>query len=243
MKVYYIETQEDYDALVIHLRELGYQYIYGSEFSEERPYVIVWWADMVMCSYQDLMEDKEFNSLPITKFKAEVNEMRFTKTNVLSEFSKWRDTSDGSTSGFYTAIYKLDDTPEKAVLPKFVAEWLEDKRSRIPEFHFESGARFMMIIGDALHKMNYDSVPEGISNWIFEGRNDRVLCNAIDYGYIIKEPLYAVKLGKLYIKERLVDSSFSTITMTTQVTEAYPFTVKTLAEEYARVIGAEVIDL
>ena len=55
MEIYHTETQEDYDALLIHLKELGYKYINGSEFSEERPYVIVWWTDMVMRSYQDLM--------------------------------------------------------------------------------------------------------------------------------------------------------------------------------------------
>lgn len=76
MKIYHTETQADYDALINHLKELDYKYIYGSEFSEERQYVIVWWTDMVMRSYQELMEDEVFNSLPIIEYKAADQEVK-----------------------------------------------------------------------------------------------------------------------------------------------------------------------
>lgn len=188
MKIYHTETQADYDALLIRLKELGYKYINGSEFSEERPYVIVWWTDMVMRSYQDLMEDEEFKSLPIIKYKAKADEkMRFTKENVYKVFSQYRKDSNYSLNDLQDEILKLDDTPEKVVVPKTVALFYENVK------HYK--------LEEAFNQFEKTSDRE-VSNWYFnrKGRYDNNIVNAQEtiakmhlYGYEIeKEQLYEV---------------------------------------------------
>lgn len=195
MKIYHTETQADYDALLIRLKELGYKYINGSEFSEERPYVIVWWTDMVMRSYQDLMEDEEFKSLPIIKYKAKVDEkMKFTKENVLNLTDKWIENKTVSFQDLQNQIKELDDTPEKVVVPKTVALFYENVK------HYK--------LEEVFNQFEKTSDRE-VSNWYFnrKGRHDNNIANAQEtiakmdlYGYEIeKEPQYIVSIMDLGI--------------------------------------------
>ncbi|NTP82127.1 DUF1642 domain-containing protein [Enterococcus faecium] len=88
------------------------------------------------------------------------------------------------------------DEPQKPVVPKFVAEWIEKLRKQIVPYHFESGARFMMFIGrDFHHKKGLTLINEEIRQWLEKDGNEVILSNVIDYGYEVKkEPLYYVRL-------------------------------------------------
>ncbi|HAQ2179895.1 TPA: DUF1642 domain-containing protein [Enterococcus faecium] len=97
--------------------------------------------------------------------------------------------------------------PQKPVVPKFVAEWIEKLRKQIVPYHFESGARFMMFIGrDFHHKKGLILINEEIRQWLEKDGNEVILSNAIDYGYEVeKEPLYEVIIGDLYLIKKFND--------------------------------------
>ena len=88
------------------------------------------------------------------------------------------------------------DEPQKPVVPKFVAEWLEKMRKQLVSYHFESGARFMMFIGIDYHqRRGLLTLNEKVRRWLEKDGNEVKLSNAIDYGYEVeKEPLYYVTL-------------------------------------------------
>ncbi|MDK4210197.1 DUF1642 domain-containing protein [Enterococcus mundtii] len=102
--------------------------------------------------------------------------------------------------GFYDGVYasiesaKQLDEPQKPVVPKFVAEWLEKMRKQLVSYHFESGARFMMFIGIDYHqRRGLLTLNEKVRRWLEKDGNEVKLSNAIDYGYEVEqEPLYYV---------------------------------------------------
>lgn len=96
------------------------------------------------------------------------------------------------------------DEPQKPVVPKFVAEWIEKLRKQIVPYHFESGARFMMFIGrDFYHKKGLILINEEIRQWLEKDGNEVILSDAIDYGYEVeKEPLYEVIIGNLFLVKK-----------------------------------------
>ena len=58
--------------------------------------------------------------------------MKFTKENVYKAFSQYRKDSNFPLNDLQDEIIKLDDTPEKVAVPKFVAEWIEwNKESEV----------------------------------------------------------------------------------------------------------------
>ncbi|ENZ6560581.1 DUF1642 domain-containing protein, partial [Enterococcus faecium] len=123
----------------------------------------------------------------------------------MEDFKGITDFHDGKYAGLEHAlelIKKLDE-PQKPVVPKFVAEWIEKLRKQIVPYHFESGARFMMFIGrDFHHKKGLILINEEIRQWLEKDGNEVILSNAIDYGYEVKkEPMYRVKLGEGYFVE------------------------------------------
>ncbi|EME7165554.1 DUF1642 domain-containing protein [Enterococcus faecium] len=97
--------------------------------------------------------------------------------------------------------------PQKPVVPRFVAEWIEKLRKQIVPYHFESGARFMMFIGrDFHHKKGLILINEEIRQWLEKDGNEVILSDAIDYGYEVeKEPLYEVIIGDLYLIKKFND--------------------------------------
>ncbi|EGP5600619.1 DUF1642 domain-containing protein [Enterococcus faecium] len=121
------------------------------------------------------------------------------------EIEKYEDYWRGKTEAYVNLIglAKQLDEPQKPVVPKFVAEWIEKLRKQIVPYHFESGARFMMFIGrDFHHKKGLILINEEIRQWLEKDGNEVILSNAIDYGYEVeKEPLYRVKLGEDYFVE------------------------------------------
>lgn len=84
-------------------------------------------------TYGDLSCVHDLYDIPITKYKAKADEkMRFTKENVYKVFSQYRKDSNFPFNDLQDEIIKLDDTPEKVVVPKFVAEWIEwNKESEV----------------------------------------------------------------------------------------------------------------
>ena len=133
MKIYHTETQEDYDALMVELEEEGVSWFNGVQMTKKpdnwgvhkkHTYVRV---DGVYAFYDSVyFHEWRYPDIPITKYKAKADDkMKFTKDNVYKLFSQYRKCADYSLNDLQDEILKLDDTPEKVVVPKFVADWIE----------------------------------------------------------------------------------------------------------------------
>lgn len=96
------------------------------------------------------------------------------------------------------AVAKQLDEPEKVVVPKFVAEWIDDLRGQISGVKLNSGALFMVFIGRQLERYydgDYSFLTEKVEGWLTDPGNKVKLMSAIDNGYEVeKEQLYYVKM-------------------------------------------------
>ncbi|EME8208426.1 DUF1642 domain-containing protein [Enterococcus faecium] len=171
----------------------------------------------------------------IDKYTAEISRLRpyCPNRHLISEQLKY---------GLYKEILedlKQLDEPQKSVVPKFVAEWIEKLRKQIVPYHFESGARFMMFIGrDFHHKKGLILINEEIRQWLEKDGNEVILSNAIDYGYEVeKEPLYCVKIGEGYFVEY---QGRGALIMPDCNKEIKIFDSKSDAERTAQTIGGSV---
>lgn len=122
------------------------------------------------------------------------------KTKYAEEPKDWKHPSVNASrqdlfANFIRDLERLDE-PQKPVVPKFVAEWLEKMRKQLVSYHFESGARFMMFIGIDYHqRRGLLTLNEKVRRWLEKDGNEVKLSNAIDYGYEVEqEPLYMVPL-------------------------------------------------
>ncbi|MFO7175399.1 DUF1642 domain-containing protein [Enterococcus faecium] len=173
----------------------------------------------------------------IDKYTAEISRLRpyCPNRHLISEQLKY---------GLYKEILedlKQLDEPQKSVVPKFVAEWIEKLRKQIVPYHFESGARFMMFIGrDFHHKKGLILINEEIRQWLEKDGNEVILSNAIDCGYEVeKEPLYRVVINNRYLAKM---SNFSDVVILVSedeisecATESYELTekqIKAIDERY-----------
>ncbi|HFJ7379787.1 MAG: DUF1642 domain-containing protein [Enterococcus faecium] len=114
------------------------------------------------------------------------------------------------------------DEPQKPVVPKFVAEW----------FHALDLAIFTKI--RELDGKNYPHETD-FENWLDNAENNPIenLIRMKDGYEVEKEPKYIVKIGKLYLKEPLGDTSNFTILTTWDKKCAYSFSSFHMADKHA----------
>ena len=135
MRIYHTETQEDYDALMIELEEQGCECEWTSA---RKPTEVNRWhiKKRLTCIrvydskvYQAPLNyyQENYPNVSITKYKAKTDtSVKFTKENVEAVITDWF-WKDGNSAldDLVSEIRKLDDTPEKVAVPKYVAEWIE----------------------------------------------------------------------------------------------------------------------
>ena len=213
MKIYHTETQEDYDALLIKLEEQGYEWNSGSVMRKTPNYWISHKSEMcvmVNCCGNITYGKKSGLELsyqtPIIKYKAKVDEkMKFTKENVeIAIYHHLKETEDSIlvdiVSDIYDMVETLDDTPEKVVVPKFVAEWIE--------WNKETGADLKIMLKSYRHYCdNIKSYSEGIYGkeavqWYID--NPYKFIQAYEKGYIVEpdtvtEQRYTVVIADRYL--------------------------------------------
>ena len=92
---------------------------------------------------------------------------------------------------------------EKPVIPQFVADWIEEERAKIIDWHTDIPERFFLILG---HKLNYTTLSNtNVSDWIFSG-NEEKLYQALKYDYEVeKEKRYHVVNKENYFMLRKYD--------------------------------------
>lgn len=119
-----------------------------------------------------------------------------------AEISDYTDFSRGKKDAYNNVIglAKQLDEPIKVVVPKFVAEWLDDLRGQISGVKLNSGALFMVFIGRQLERYydgDYSFLTEKVEGWLTDPENKVKLMSAIDNGYKVeKEQLYYVDFIK-----------------------------------------------
>lgn len=130
MKIYHTETQEDHDALMVQLEEQGYKWLSGNRMTElTKNWKRYSSKTCVRVDKKVVMYDKKrfyawkYPEVPIQKYKAKADEkMKFTKENVEKVIDEYFWQANFESCGDLIAeIHNLDDTPEKVVVPKFVA--------------------------------------------------------------------------------------------------------------------------
>ena len=155
---------------------------------------------------------REFN-LKITalstnsvNFEQEEGNNEIKCSSYLPDFNKGKIEGMREAKKLLEEVKQLDE-PQKPVVPKFVAEWLEKMRKQLVSYHFESGARFMMFIGIDYHqRRGLLTLNEKVRRWLEKDGNEVKLSNAIDYGYEVEqEPLYEVIIGDLYLIKKFND--------------------------------------
>ena len=113
--------------------------------------------------------------------------MKFTKENVYKVFSQYRKDSNFPFNDLQDEILKLDDTPEKVVVPKYIADYLEERK--------RDGDRLVT----SLYPYQGNS-GEAIEDWFEEEENNVSFAKAWIDGYTIeKEPQYIVSIMDLGI--------------------------------------------
>ena len=210
MKIYHTETQEYYDALMIELEAVGCEWFSGRKPTEATTY---WKLNSIeTCVKIDkkviAYNEKGYYAMgypntPITKYKAKVDDkMRFTKENVYKVFSQYRKDSNFPFNDLQDDIFKLDDTPEKVVVPKCFDDWYREIKGY---WKSDSSAKTFALwklcqqgFGRGYEdirgkKISYDS---DLARWLIE--NEMLAIDAILNGYTIEpEQLYYIPLPDL----------------------------------------------
>lgn len=118
------------------------------------------------------------------------------------------------------------DEPHKPVVPKFVADWFEDNKHALD-----------LAIFTKIRELDGKRYPHetDFENWLDNAENNPIetFIRMKDGYEVEKEPKYIVKIGKLYLKEPLGDTSNSTILTTWNKKCAYLFSSFHMADIHA----------
>ena len=113
--------------------------------------------------------------------------MKFTKENVSKLFNEHDKYICFSINDLRDEILKLDDTPEKVAVPKYIAEWIQS--------YLNEGGTPIDVLG-SLMSFHASFVDESVIRWF--KKNSETMLKALTNGYTIeKEQLYYIPLPHL----------------------------------------------
>ena len=210
MKIYHTETQEDYDALMVELEAEECEWLSGRKPTETTNNWKQSSSETCVKVNEKMItfEEKRYYTLrypgvSITKYKVKADEkMKFTKENVLNLTDKWMQNKISSFQVLQNEIKKLEDTPEKVVVPKCFDEWFKEIVVEYPMT--DSAKRF------ALWKLSQQGFGQGfedargkkisyeteLGRWLL--KNKELAIDAVLNGYIVEpEQLYYIPLPHL----------------------------------------------
>lgn len=130
-------------------------------------------------------------------------------------------------------VLKLDE-PQKPVVPQFVAEWFEEHKDDLDS----------AIFGYLVFWEERD-ISSDLYQWFAKSKNKPIetLVRMKDGYEVEKLKKYIVKIGKLYLKEPLGDTSNSTILTSWDKKCAYPFSNFHMADKNAAKFDGTVEEL
>lgn len=150
------------------------------------------------------------------------------------------------------AVFGKTGEPQKHVMPKFFDKWAKqvlEKRDKFYAISLITRAGWGYGVDYELDNGRSPSGTKELLNWIVENEGDdypnkKKATEALLYGYEVeKEPKYIVKIGKLYLKEPLGDTSNSTILTTWDKKRAYPFSSFHTADKHADKFEGAVVEV
>ncbi len=209
MKIYHTETQADYDALMVELERQGCAWSFRRKLLEVNNWRIhehltclrVYGSKVNHASLNYYKE--EYPDTPITKYKAKADEkMKFTKENVYKVFSQYRKDSNFPFNDLQDEIKELDDTPEKAIVPKCFDEWFKEIKVKYPSP--DSAKKFALLklcqrgFGYYFERANDEKISfeSELGKWML--KNTFLAIDAVLNGYTIEpEQLYYIPLPHL----------------------------------------------
>ena len=191
--IYHTETKKDYDALIDDLDKKGYMWQsfmplkirdYWGVYQEKTCIGVRNEGKNVFCSSFSTL----IHSYEICKYEAKEDEkMRFTKENIYKLFTQYRKDSNYSLNDLQDEILDLDDTPEKVVVPKFAAEWIQS--------YLNEGGTPIDVLG-SLMSFHASFVDESVIRWF--KKNSETMLKALTNGYTIEpEQFYYIPLPDL----------------------------------------------
>ena len=208
MRIYHTETQRDYDALMIELEAEGYVWASGRKPTESKDWIDNEENTCVEIKEKITRSDIRFfkiaySHIPITKYKAKADDkMKFTKENVYKLAERYNVDENYLMNEFKSDIFKLDDKPEKVVVPKCFDEWFKEIVFRYPITN--SAKRFALWklsqqgfghhFEDARGKeISYETE---LGGWLL--KNKELAIDAVLNGYTVEpEQLYYIPLPYL----------------------------------------------
>ncbi|ELB34951.1 hypothetical protein OK7_05624 [Enterococcus faecium EnGen0024] len=132
---------------------------------------------------------------------------------------------------FIADLKQLDESHKK-IIPKCAHKFIQEG--------IDSGSDYFTIIICADSFANAKPQDE-FSKWLRE--NSGLFIRSLLNGYEVeKVPKYIVKIGKLYLKEPLGDTSNSTILTTWDKKRAYPFSSFNMADKHADKFEGAVVE-
>ncbi|PWO39661.1 hypothetical protein DKT67_03600 [Enterococcus faecium] len=140
------------------------------------------------------------------------------------------------------AVFGKTGEPQKHVMPKFFDKWAKqvlEKRDKFYAISLITRAGWGYGVDYELDNGRSPSGTKELLNWIVENEGDdypnkKKATEALLYGYEVEKiQKYIVKIGKLYLKEPLGDTSNSTILTTWDKKCAYPFSSFHMADKHA----------
>ena len=221
MKIYHTETQADYDALMIELERQGCKWYNGVQMTKKpdnwgvykkHTYVRV---DGVYAFYDSVyFHEWRYPDMPIIKYKTKAEEkMKFTKENVYKVFSQYRKDSNFPFNDLQDEIKELDDTPEKAIVPKCFDEWFKEIKVKYPSP--DSAKKFALLklcqrgFGYYFERANDEKISfeSELGKWMLE--NTFLAIDAVLNGYTIEpdtvtEQLYTVVIADRYLVQLFI---------------------------------------
>lgn len=116
------------------------------------------------------------------------------KTKYAEEPKDWKHPSVNASRQDLFANFIRDEEPQKSIVPKFVADWIELCK--------EKADLISCLSGSYEYGVNqYKRITED-EDWLFEADHQELVARAWIDGYEVeKEPLYRVKIGEGYFVE------------------------------------------
>ena len=210
MKIYHTETKEDYDALMVELEAKGCKWASGRKPTSpdywkqygEKTGIEVEGSGTLSKGVIEYLEEVNPQA-EVIKYKAKADEkMRFTKENVYKVFSQYRKDGNYTLNDLQDEILKLDDTPEKVVVPKCFDEWFKEIKATYSQpDSAETFALWKLCrqgFGHGYEDVHGKKIPyeTDLGEWLF--KNKMLAIDAVLNGYTIEpEQLYYIPLPDL----------------------------------------------
>ncbi|HAQ0244129.1 DUF1642 domain-containing protein [Enterococcus faecium] len=182
-------------------------------------------------SYENVMDEHgqgRYGAYEVSlKLVKRLNESKITDEQAWNKVAEaYPESAQSLRNTLDNAVFGKTGEHQKPVVPKFVAEWFEDNKHALD-----------LAIFTAIRELDGKEWPHetDFDNWLDNAENKPIenLIRMKDGYEVEKEPKYIVKIGKLYLKEPLGDTSNFTILTTWDKKCAYPFSSFHMADIHA----------